>query len=100
MEILNTHKGQRTDGELTICEKHRQLADLLILRLAEKPHVLDEVMPVLDGAYQDGIKLVKVLIDRKLQMPEWGRHNPALAAQLRQQRIQMVKELNASGHCL
>jgi len=101
MEILQSHKGRRVDGELTICEKHRQLADLLITELGgECPQKLEQIMPLLNSAYLDGIRLVDSLIARKLSLPRWAGNNVLKAALLREQRIRMAKELHAAGHCL
>lgn len=101
MDILQTHKGRRVDGELTICEKHRQLADLLITELAvERPQLLHKALPLLNSAYTDGIRLVNALIERKLDLPTWPQNNIKQAADLRRQRIQMIEELNAAGRSL
>ncbi len=97
MEILEQSKGRRVDPERTICEEHRMIADLLIVRLADRPELLAEIMPHVNAAYLMGIKLVKALIDRKLSLPEWETNNVAEAAILRRERTRLVKELYASG---
>jgi hypothetical protein len=100
LEILNSHKGKRVDGDRTICEVHRTLADILILRLKDQPAVLDEIMPLLNDAYKMGIKLVLALIERKIALPEWEKNNVALAMKLRKERNRLVKELNEIGALL
>jgi hypothetical protein len=100
LEILNDNKGRRVDGEKTICEVHRTIADLLIIRLKDQPAVLDEIMPFVNDAYKMGIRLVLALIEKKIALPEWEKNNVALAMKLRKERVRLVKELNEIGCCL
>lgn len=100
MEILETRKGQRIDEQRTICEVHRALADLIVVRLQDRPEVITEIMPHLDEAFILGIRLVKALMDRKIEMPEWAKNNYAEAAKLRQERNKLIEALNANSHCL
>jgi len=100
LDILDSHKGRRIDGEKTICEVHRTMADLLIIRLQDQPAILDEIMPHLNEAYKMGIKLVLTLIERKIKLPDWEKNNVAIAIELRKQRTRLVKELNETGYCL
>ena len=100
MAILSENKGRRVDGDKTICEVHRTIADLLIIRLKDQPAVLDEIMPHLNDAYKMGIRLVLALIEKKIALPEWEKNNVALAVKLRRERNKLVKELNEIGCCL
>ncbi len=94
MEILEQSKGWRTDGQNTVCEKHRKLRDLLLIHLSDRPEALAVILPVLNGAYLDGIKLVKALIDRKLALPDWEKNNVGEALALRQEAKRLEKELS------
>lgn len=97
MEILDDDKGKRVDGQRTICEEHRTIADLLVVHLADKPEVLRSILPHVNAAYIMGIKLVKALVDRKLALPDWEKNNVAEAVTLRKERTRLVKELHAAG---
>ena len=100
LEILDSPKGKRIDGQRTICEEHRTIADLLVIHLADQPQVLAEIMPHVNAAFVMGIKLVQALIERKLALPDWERNNVAEAAALRKERARLLKELYAAGHRL
>ena len=100
LEITSSTKGKAVYGDETICEVHRTVADLLITRLIDQPEILAEVMPELNKAYLMGIKLVKVLIDRKLDLPEWAETDMDKAIELRKERIRMTKELHAAGYSI
>ena len=100
MEILDSKKGQRVDGERTICEVHRIIADILILRLKDRPGILDEIMPYVNEAFKMGIRLVLALIEKKIALPEWEKNNVASAVKLRAQRNKLVRQLNEIGCCL
>lgn len=100
MEILETTKGRRVDGERTICEVHRTLADLLVCRLSDRPELLKEILPHLNDAYKMGIRLVLALIEKKITLPAWDRTNVEEAVKLRAERNRLVKELNEAGHNL
>jgi hypothetical protein len=97
LEILDTKKGRRVDGELTICEEHRIIADLLIGRFSKRPDILQEIMPHLNAAFLMGIRLVNALIERKLALPDWQKNNVAEAARLREDRNRLVRQLNEAG---
>ena len=100
MEILNDRKGQRVDGDKTICEVHRQLADMIMIRLKDQPAALDEIMPVLNDAYKMGIRLVLSLIEKKIELPEWEKNNFDKDMILLKERIMLKNELNEIGCCL
>lgn len=87
----------RVDGQRTICEEHRAIADLIVVHLADQPEVLKEILPHVNAAYVMGIKLVKALVDRKLALPDWEKNNVAEAAALRKERIRLMKELHEAG---
>ena len=93
MEILEQAKGWRVDQDQTVCEKHRRLRDLLLIHLSDRPEALAAILPVLNGAYLDGIKLVKALIDRKLSLPDWEKNNVGEALALRKEAKRLEKEL-------
>lgn len=100
LEILNSSKGRRTDEQRTICEVHRQLADVLVCRMKDRQEVLQEALVLLNEAYLLGIRLVAALIDRKLAMPQWAANNVGEARKLRTERDRMVKELHEAGRRL
>lgn len=100
MEILDTTKGQRIDGERTICEVHRRIADLLICRLQDRPEVVKEILPELNDAYKMGIRLVLALIDKKIALPAWDRTNIEQVKKLRAERNRLVKVLDETGRSL
>lgn len=100
LEILDTHKGTRVDGQRTICEVHRQLADVLVCRLSDRPGILNEALPLLNEAYLLGIRLVQALIERKLALPDWAANHVAQADVLRRQRKELTEVLHAAGRRL
>jgi hypothetical protein len=97
LEILDDKKGWRVDGDRTICEKHRMIRDLLLIHMADRPVELQEILWHLNGAYLDGIKLVKALIERKLALPEWEKNNVGEALALRKEAKRLEEELHAVG---
>jgi len=99
-ELTETRKGKAVYSDETICEVHRTLTDVLVTRLKDRPEVLQEAMPHLNKAYLMGIRLVKALMDRKLELPGWAKTNVEQVAALRKERIKIVKELNEAGYSL
>lgn len=95
LEILNTNKGQHVDQQRTICEAHRTIADLLVVRLSDRPEVIAEIMPHVNRAYLLGIKLVHALIERKIALPRWEANNVEQAAFLRRERTRLLRDLSA-----
>lgn len=52
----------------TICELHRQVYDLLITEFHDRPESLKKITPLMERAFLSGIKLVKKLIDNKIDV--------------------------------
>ena len=100
MELLESRKGNRVDGQRTICEVHRQIADQLLIQFCDRTTDLETTLELLNEAYLLGIRLVKALVDRKIDMIEWEENDIEQAMKLRQLRGQLVKELNEAGNLL
>jgi len=97
LDLLKDHKGRRVDGQRTICEVHRRIADILVIRLRHQPQILTEVMPYLNEAATMAERLVLAMVERKLALPSWQNNNIVAAKRLREARNKLVEELNASG---
>jgi hypothetical protein len=82
-KVFDTRKGRHIWPLRTICEVHRELYDLLAL---EK---YDQILPLLEEAYELGIKMTKKLVEYKLSLPEWKDNNNKEAQRLRKLRIEL-----------
>ena len=86
-------KIDRACSKRTICEVHRQLYDLIIVKV-DDPDVRAQMKMLIEEAFVMGIKLCQRLIDRKAKMLEWERcDNAAEINALRQERIRLEKEI-------
>jgi hypothetical protein len=86
-------KGTRVSKKLTICEIHRQLYDLLVVELQDKPELLNKVKKLLDNACEIGIKMTKKLIEYKCSLPNWEKNcNIEEVKRLRKLRLQLEQE--------
>lgn len=84
----------------TICEVHRQIADVLVLRCHDRPELIAEILPLLNEAADMGMRLVLALIERKIALPDWSVNNVVKALKLRKERNRLVEALDASGRRL
>ena len=92
MSVFDTQKGKHIWSEMTICEIHRCLYDILVAN--GDVELLEKTTPLLEKAYQCGIKMTKKLVDYKLSLPDWDKHeNIEEVKRLRELRI----KLNETG---
>jgi len=91
--VFNTNKGRRVDQQRTICEVQRQAWDLIVEALQDRPHSLARIRPVMEEAALLGIKLIKHMIDHKIELPEWEMNNVEEAKVLRAERVRLEKLL-------
>jgi hypothetical protein len=94
--VFDDIKGQHVENKRTICEVHRQLYDLLVLGLKGKDdELLAKVVPLLQEAYIDGIKIVKKLVENKMSELDWEENtNIEEVKRLRLLRIELSRMEN------
>lgn len=100
-ELFATRPGRKRPMDRnTICEKHRQIYDLLVVRCAEhSPELLEEVVPLLEQAYVMGMKMTRKLFEYKLYSYEemegdlMTKAERSEATKLRHGRHELLKEL-------
>lgn len=63
---LDGPKGTKIDNRRTICEVHRELYDRLVLALADRPQLLEQLVPLLEEAFNMGISMNNKLIEHAL----------------------------------
>lgn len=81
-------KGKVVCGKLTICEVHRQLYDLIVIHMDDSCEQKTEMLHLLDKAFNMGVRLVKKLVDRKIELLEWEKNeNVEEVQRLRDLRI-------------
>jgi hypothetical protein len=56
---------------------------------------MDLMLPLLEEAYDMGIKMTKKLVEYKLGLPEWQKNDDPEVKRLRQLRIELEKALEA-----
>lgn len=66
--VFDNKKGKRIWIENTICEIHKQIYDLLVIGEYEK------IIPLLEKAYECGIKMTKKLVEYRCSLPDWEEH--------------------------
>lgn len=91
--VFNTNKGRRTDPQITICEACRTAYDKIVIALQDRPQALAEIRPAMETVALLGIKLVKHMIDHKIDLPEWEMNNVEEAKKLRAERVRLEKLL-------
>jgi hypothetical protein len=88
LSVFETKKGRHLWHEQTICELHRQIYDHLVAN--GDIELLCAVVPLLEKAYICGIKMTKKLVEYKLSLPEWDKHeNIEEVRKLRQLRTEL-----------
>lgn len=97
-----TNKGRHVYNKVTICEKHREIYDVLITELATtRPDVIERIVPLLEEAYIMGIKLNKRLVEHKLSEDYTAPANDMeKAKELREKRIRLVEMLDENNQTL
>jgi hypothetical protein len=75
----------------TICEVHRRIYDLCVLRLQDRPELLKSIITDLETAYKMGLSLCRKLVEYKCDLPEWRDRRDHKAEALRILRRQLVK---------
>ena len=85
--------------QLTICEQHRRIYDLLIIELAAtRPDVIEKMVPLLEQAFLMGVKLNKKLVEHKLSEDfTASTHDMERVYELRQERVRLVEMLDANN---
>lgn len=93
-EMFESHKGKATNSKLSICEAHRQIYDLLVLNLQDRPILLGKLIPLLEVVFAQGISVVHKLIEYKLSSRAKMKENiPPISEEsrkLREERIRLV----------
>lgn len=93
MSVFETRKGRHVWNEQTICELHRMIYDILVAN--GDVELLHKTTPLLEKAYQCGIKMTKKLVEYKLSLPEWDAHeNIEEVKRLRQLRIELENAIS------
>lgn len=89
MRELDKRKGMRTIASRTICEVHRQIYDLLVIRYGKEA---DDICDLLDEAFVMGIKMTRKLADYKYSMICDCKENPDVEEieRLRSLRIKLT----------
>lgn len=97
-----TRKGKQVYPGVTICEKHREIYDVLVIELAvTRPDVIEKIVPLLESAFLMGVKLNKKLVEHKLSEDFTAPFNDAEKARaMRANRISLVKMLEANNQIL
>jgi len=93
-EVFNTHKGIVSHQKQSICEIHKQIYDLLVLNLQDRPELLKKIIPLLETAFAQGISVVHKLVEYKLtsnlriksRLPNTSKE----AINLRKERVRLV----------
>lgn len=94
-EIFRNRKGSHVWGEQTICEVHRMIYDILVVNCQDKPDVLFKVIPLLEKVYEMGIKMTQKLVDYKMSLPDWEKHESKEEVErLRKLRVDLENALN------
>jgi hypothetical protein len=94
LSVFDSQKGRHVWFEPTICEKHRQIYDYLVVH--GDVELLEKITPLLEGAYIDGVKMTKKLVDYKLSLPEWGKHENILeVVRLRLLRMELEDAISS-----
>ncbi|MCJ7829459.1 MAG: hypothetical protein MUP81_06935 [Dehalococcoidia bacterium] len=98
----NTSKGKHVYHKVTICEKHREIYDILITELATtRPDVIEKIVPYLEQAFIMGVKLNKKLVEVRLSEDFTAPANDmAKAEELRKERIRLVDMLDDNNQIL
>lgn len=85
--IFESHKGKAINSRLSICEVHREIYDILVLNLQDKPNLLIQIFPLLEVAFAQGISVVHKLIEYKLTTtPEIKERIPPISDKARKLR--------------
>jgi hypothetical protein len=90
-----TTKGTRVNSKRTICEVHRQIHDELVNGLLESnPDLFQRIEPLLEEAFELGIKLVKKLVEYKCSLPNWEKNIDKKEIQrIRKLRLELESKL-------
>jgi len=64
-KVFDNKKGKRIWINDTICEIHKRIYDLLVIG------EYDKILPLLEKAYEYGIKMTKKLVEYKCSLPNW-----------------------------
>ena len=101
-KIFNLDKGKHVWQSETICELHRQIYDLLFIGLYSKDKALyDAIIVPLEKVYICGIKMTKKMLENKLSLPDWEKHEtPDEIKRLRELRIHLTEKLNEIGNSI
>lgn len=91
--MIDSEKGTAISPKMTICEVHRQIWDKVVLALADNPNAIKDIKPLMNQAMVLGMRLVQILIEHKLDLPDWERNNPEEASKLRLERIRITEEI-------
>lgn len=66
-EIFESEKGKLVCQRRTICEIHREIFDILIVTMHDRPEALKKAIKPLEDAFVMGIKLNKRLVECKIK---------------------------------
>jgi len=94
-EVFDSRKGKHIWPTRSICEVHREIYDLLCIGFDTRDwELVERIVPLLEEAYLDGVKMTKKLVENKCAMPDWDVNLPDAEKQrLRQLRIHLTDEL-------
>ena len=101
--LMDTHKGRRVDGNLTICETIRQIYDQCVCGLSGKDDdLLGRLIPLIERAFIAGIKMNKRLCEYKIDTMEFfpDSNDTDEALRLRKERIRLIELLDANNQIL
>jgi len=92
-KIFETPKGTGTNPQRTICEVFRDLYDLTIIHLKDKPEVLKKYVLLLEEGFIMGIKSVSILMKHRLSKDFKDNPKEEENKKTRYERIRITKEL-------
>ncbi len=73
-KVFDNPKGQRIQQKRTICEVHKEIYDLAIVNLQDKPEILDSMVKKLEEVFLMGIKMNKKMVERGCATMTWEKN--------------------------
>ena len=86
--MFDNTKGQRVQKKRTICEVHKEIYDLAVVNLQDRPEILKEVISKCEEAYLMGIKMNRKMVERGCATMIWKK-NPKKLLDMRMLRREL-----------
>ena len=87
-KVFDNAKGQRIQKKRTVCEVHKEIYDLAVVNLQDKPDILKEIISKCEEAYLMGIKMNKKMVERGCATMVW-KDNPEKLKEMRMLRREL-----------